>query len=58
MNGRTGSTNYWLEKDPETRKLFKPFKDEVLQNFKAYQLPVIALGPTPPTRPSASSSRR
>ena len=30
---------------PETRKLFKPFKDEVLQNFKAYQLPVIALSP-------------
>ena len=27
------------------RKLFKPFKDDVLQNFKAYQLPVIALGP-------------
>ena len=40
-----GFNEYWLEKDPETRKLFKPFKDEVLQNFKAYQLPVIALGP-------------
>jgi hypothetical protein len=40
-----GFTEFWLEKDAETRKLFKPFKDEVLQNFKAYQLPVIALGP-------------
>lgn len=40
-----GFNEFWLEKDPETRKLFKPFKDEVLQNFKAYQLPVIALGP-------------
>ena len=40
-----GFNEFWLEKDPETRKHFKPFKDEVLQNFKAYQLPVIALGP-------------
>ncbi|MGR3380667.1 GmrSD restriction endonuclease domain-containing protein, partial [Roseovarius indicus] len=40
-----GFNEYWLENDPETRKLFKPFKDEVLQNFKAYQLPVIALSP-------------
>ena len=40
-----GFNEYWLTKDPETRKLFKPFKDEILQNFKAYQLPVIALGP-------------
>ena len=40
-----GFNEYWLERDPETRKLFKPFKDEVLQNFKAYQLPVIALSP-------------
>ena len=40
-----GFNEYWLENDPETRRRFKPFKDEVLQNFKAYQLPVIALGP-------------
>lgn len=40
-----GFNEYWLESDPETRKLFKPFKDEVLQNFKSYQLPVIALSP-------------
>lgn len=40
-----GFNEYWLEKDSETRKLFKPFKDEVLQNFKSYQLPVIALSP-------------
>lgn len=40
-----GFNEYWLEKNPETRKLFKPFKDEVLQNFKGYQVPVIALGP-------------
>ncbi len=40
-----GFNEYWLERDPETRKRFKPFKDEILQNFKAYQLPVIALGP-------------
>ncbi|MDG4602605.1 MAG: DUF262 domain-containing protein [Defluviicoccus sp.] len=39
-----GFNEYWLEHDPETRKLFKPFKDDVLQNFKSYQLPVIALG--------------
>jgi hypothetical protein len=40
-----GFNEYWLENDPETRKQFKPFKDEVLQNFKSYQLPVIALSP-------------
>lgn len=40
-----GFYEYWQERDPETRKLFKPFKDDVLQNFKTYQLPVIALGP-------------
>jgi hypothetical protein len=40
-----GFNEYWLENDTETRKLFKPFKDEVLQNFKSYQLPVIALSP-------------
>ena len=40
-----GFNEYWLENDPETRKLFKPFKDDVLQNFKSYQLPVIALSP-------------
>lgn len=40
-----GFNEYWLENDPETRKLFKPFKDKILQNFKSYQLPVIALSP-------------
>lgn len=40
-----GFNEYWLDNDPETRKLFKPFKDDILQNFKAYQLPVIALSP-------------
>ncbi len=40
-----GFNEYWLERDSETRKLFKPFKDDVLQNFKSYQLPVIALSP-------------
>lgn len=40
-----GFNEYWLENDPETRKLFRPFKDEILQSFKSYQLPVIALSP-------------
>jgi hypothetical protein len=39
-----GFYEYWQDRDPETRKLFRPFKNEVLQNFKSYQLPVIALG--------------
>lgn len=42
---RDGFDEYWLERDLGTRKLFKPFKDEVLQNFRSYQLPVIALSP-------------
>ena len=40
-----GFNEYWLEHDPEIRKLFKPFKDQILQNFKGYQVPVIALSP-------------
>lgn len=40
-----GFNEYWLERDPDTRRLFKPFKDDILQNFKSYQLPVIALSP-------------
>ena len=40
-----GFNEYWLNNDPLTRKRFKPFKDDILQNFKAYQLPVIALSP-------------
>lgn len=40
-----GFNEYWLEHDPEVRKLFKPFKDRILQNFKGYQVPVIALSP-------------
>ena len=39
-----GFTDYWLGKnDPAKRQLFKQFKDRVLQNFKSYQVPVIAL---------------
>jgi hypothetical protein len=41
-----GFGDYWIEKgDSAKRDLFKRFKNEVLQNFKGYQVPVIALGP-------------
>lgn len=40
-----GFDDYWRDRDPETRSLFRVFKNEVLQNFKSYQLPVIALSP-------------
>ncbi len=40
-----GFVDYWANKgDAARRQVFKRFKDEVLQNFKAYQVPVIALG--------------
>lgn len=40
-----GFGDYWIEKgDPDKRKFFQKFKNEVLQNFKQYQVPVIALG--------------
>lgn len=41
-----GFGDYWIAKgDIPKRDLFKAFKNEVLQNFKGYQVPVIALGP-------------
>lgn len=40
-----GFDDYWRDRDLETRSLFRAFKNEVLQNFKSYQLPVIALSP-------------
>ncbi|MEQ9145443.1 MAG: DUF262 domain-containing protein [Parvibaculaceae bacterium] len=41
-----GFGDYWIDKgDSDKRKLFQRFKNEVLQNFKSYQVPVIALGP-------------
>jgi hypothetical protein len=40
-----GFGDYWIEKGGgEKRKLFQAFKNEVLQNFKRYDVPVIALG--------------
>lgn len=39
-----GFGDYWIKKgDIEKRKLFQTFKNEVLQNFKQYHVPVIAL---------------
>jgi hypothetical protein len=36
--------DYWIDRgQPEKRTLFKEFKNKVLQNFKSYQIPVIAL---------------
>lgn len=41
-----GFGDYWIGKgDVAKRELFKAFKNDVLQNFKGYQVPVIALGP-------------
>lgn len=46
MNWMMGFWTYWTQKgDPEKTELFKAFNEGVLQSFKAYQLPVIALGP-------------
>jgi hypothetical protein len=40
-----GFGNYWIGKgDAAKRETFKRFKNEILQNFKSYQVPVIALG--------------
>ena len=39
-----GYGDYWINKgQPEKRMVFRQFKDEVLQNFKSYQVPVIEL---------------
>jgi hypothetical protein len=41
-----GFVDYWLAKgDTSKRELFKSFKNDVLQNFKSYHVPVIALAP-------------
>ncbi len=38
--------DYWIAKgDTEKRGEFKAFKNKILQNFKEYQVPVIALSP-------------
>jgi hypothetical protein len=34
---------YWDGKDPEAKATFKDFKNAILQNFKKYHVPVIAL---------------
>ncbi|MGE3077284.1 MAG: DUF262 domain-containing protein [Dehalococcoidia bacterium] len=39
-----GFGDYWIGKgEPDRRKLFRAFKEEVLQHFKGYQVPVISL---------------
>ena len=38
-----GFKEYWEQRDPETAKIFKPFKDQVLKNFTGFQVPVITL---------------
>ena len=39
-----GYGDYWIAQGRvEKRELFKRFKDNILQNFKNYQVPVIAL---------------
>ena len=43
-DGKEGFDDYWLGKSDQTkREIFKQFKTEVIQNFKSYQVPVIAL---------------
>jgi Uncharacterized conserved protein len=40
-----GYDDYWRQQDDSDRRaLFRTFKREVLENFKGYQVPVIALG--------------
>ncbi|MGD1037343.1 MAG: DUF262 domain-containing protein [Roseiarcus sp.] len=40
-----GFNDYWIDKGQTSRRdVFKRFKNDVLQNFKSYQIPVIALG--------------
>jgi hypothetical protein len=42
---QSGFDDYWLDLgDRSKREIFKAFKNEVLQKFKSYQVPVIALG--------------
>lgn len=44
-NWQDGFDMHWLGKgDTATRTLFRTFKNEILQSFKAYQVPVITLG--------------
>lgn len=38
-----GFDDFWGTRNPENVKLFRTFKKEVLQNFKSYRVPVIAL---------------
>ncbi len=38
-----GFREYWDHRDPETAKIFKTFKDQVLRNFTSFQVPVITL---------------
>ena len=38
-----GFKEYWDDRDPETAKIFKQFKDQVLKNFTSFQVPVITL---------------
>jgi Protein of unknown function DUF262 len=39
-----GFGDYWIARnEPARRELFKQFKNEILANFKGYQVPVIAL---------------
>lgn len=38
-----GFSDYWSDKNPEAKFVFREFKNEVLQNFKSYQVPVIEL---------------
>lgn len=46
MNWMMGFWSYWTQKgELEKTEFFKAFNENVLQNFKSYQLPVIALGP-------------
>lgn len=41
-----GFGDYWIAKgDTAKREIFKKFKNEILMNFKSYQLPVITLKP-------------
>lgn len=41
-----GFGDYWVDKgEVAQRQVFQRFKNEVLQHFKSYQVPVIALGP-------------
>ncbi|WP_343081501.1 GmrSD restriction endonuclease domain-containing protein [Ostreiculturibacter nitratireducens] len=46
MNWMMGFWTYWTQKgELEKTEFFKAFNESVLQNFKSYQLPVIALSP-------------